>query len=147
MKTDQKRKLVESMQTHEKVGDFLLINVVDLNLSKSLSRPQNQHENNTTTQPAGAIASLRECVFDSELVKSVTVLLRTQAVSWIEQFVQLGGVQVLVANLSVILSQNRRPKPNTDFDEIEEQYIRCLKGLMNNKVRSSSEFLLFYRPC
>lgn len=117
MKTDQKFKLVESIMSHE------------------------DRERNTNVTPQYVVSSLRSSPFDNEVIKNVTVLLRTQAVNWIEQFLESGGLETLVANLSTVLSYNKR-RVDIDAAPLEENYVKCLKSLMNNKVGFHAVFSL-----
>ncbi|ORX49374.1 hypothetical protein BCR36DRAFT_291981 [Piromyces finnis] len=66
-----------------------------------------------------------------EVIKHLSVLLRTKPIKWINDFVNNKGLSILLSNLNNIQTERSSYEANI---EIEEIYIKCLKCIMNNKV-------------
>ncbi|KAJ3019022.1 hypothetical protein HKX48_002457, partial [Thoreauomyces humboldtii] len=64
---------------------------------------------------------------DKQLLTDLVVSLRSRPIRWISNFIENGGLNILLENLGDLGRQNRH-------DEFEELYIKCLKSLMNNKA-------------
>ena len=64
---------------------------------------------------------------DKDLLNGLVVSLRAKPIRWISNFIENGGLDVLLGNLKQLEDLNRH-------DEFEDLYIKCLKSLMNNKV-------------
>ncbi|KAI9209295.1 formin family protein [Polychytrium aggregatum] len=65
---------------------------------------------------------------DKEMLTNLVVSLRSRPIRWISNFIDHGGLAILLENLSQLESTN------PSHDEYEELYIKCLKSLMNNKI-------------
>ncbi|KAI9093467.1 formin homology 2 domain-containing protein [Phlyctochytrium arcticum] len=68
---------------------------------------------------------------DRQLLTDLVVSLRSRPIRWISNFIENGGLNILLDNLGTLGKQNRH-------DEFEELYIKCLKSLMNNKIGLSA---------
>ncbi|KAJ3020034.1 UNVERIFIED_CONTAM: hypothetical protein HDU68_010388 [Siphonaria sp. JEL0065] len=68
---------------------------------------------------------------DRELLTDLVVSLRSRPIRWISNFIDNGGLAILLSNLKGLGLENRH-------DEFEELYIKCLKSLMNNKIGLSA---------
>ncbi|KAJ3174768.1 Dishevelled associated activator of morphogenesis 2 [Geranomyces variabilis] len=68
---------------------------------------------------------------DKQLLTDLVVSLRSRPIRWISNFIENGGLNILLENLGDLGRQNRH-------DEFEELYIKCLKSLMNNKIGLSA---------
>ncbi|KND03814.1 uncharacterized protein SPPG_01270 [Spizellomyces punctatus DAOM BR117] len=68
---------------------------------------------------------------DKQLLTDLVVSLRSRPIRWISNFIENGGLNILLENLGALGRQNRH-------DEFEELYIKCLKSLMNNKIGLSA---------
>ncbi|KAJ1563053.1 Disheveled-associated activator of morphogenesis 1, partial [Cladochytrium tenue] len=68
---------------------------------------------------------------DRELLTNLVVSLRSRPIRWISNFIDNGGLSILLNNLRELEEENRH-------DEFEELYIKCLKSLMNNKIGLSA---------
>ncbi|KAJ3069197.1 hypothetical protein HDU98_007726, partial [Podochytrium sp. JEL0797] len=68
---------------------------------------------------------------DRELLTDLVVSLRSRPIRWISNFIDNGGLAILLSNLKGLGIENRH-------DEFEELYIKCLKSLMNNKIGLSA---------
>ncbi|KAJ3330667.1 hypothetical protein HDU76_005130 [Blyttiomyces sp. JEL0837] len=68
---------------------------------------------------------------DKELLTNLVVSLRSRPIRWISNFIDHGGLAILLDNLELLEAENRH-------DEFEELYIKCLKSLMNNKIGLSA---------
>ncbi|KAI9364411.1 formin homology 2 domain-containing protein [Zopfochytrium polystomum] len=68
---------------------------------------------------------------DKELLTNLVVSLRSRPIRWISNFIDNGGLAILLGNLKTLEDENRH-------DDYEELYIKCLKSLMNNKIGLSA---------
>ncbi|KAJ3232490.1 Disheveled-associated activator of morphogenesis 1 [Chytriomyces hyalinus] len=68
---------------------------------------------------------------DKEMLTDLVVSLRSRPIRWISNFIDNGGLSILLSNLRTLGLENRH-------DEFEELYIKCLKSLMNNKIGLSA---------
>ncbi|KAJ3270093.1 hypothetical protein HK104_004982, partial [Borealophlyctis nickersoniae] len=68
---------------------------------------------------------------DRELLTNLVVSLRSRPIRWISNFIDKGGLNILLDNLQCLEEDNRH-------DDFEELYIKCLKSLMNNKIGLSA---------
>ncbi|ORY53477.1 FH2-domain-containing protein [Rhizoclosmatium globosum] len=68
---------------------------------------------------------------DRDLLTDLVVSLRSRPIRWISNFIDNGGLSILLSNLKGLGLENRH-------DEFEELYIKCLKSLMNNKIGLSA---------
>ncbi|KAJ3212388.1 hypothetical protein HDU82_002067 [Entophlyctis luteolus] len=68
---------------------------------------------------------------DREILTDLVVSLRSRPIRWISNFIDNGGLAILLTNLRLLNLENRH-------DEHEELYIKCLKSLMNNKIGLSA---------
>ncbi|KAJ3223051.1 Dishevelled associated activator of morphogenesis 2 [Clydaea vesicula] len=66
-----------------------------------------------------------------ELLTNLVVSLRSRPIRWISNFIDNGGLEILLENLKLLEEENIH-------DEYEELYIKCLKSLMNNKIGLSA---------
>ncbi|KAJ3096868.1 hypothetical protein HDU97_005466 [Phlyctochytrium planicorne] len=84
----------------------------------------------TTQQDIQEIQRLRTSP-DKELLTNLVVSLRSRPIRWISNFIDNGGLSILLDNLKALEDENRH-------DDFEELYIKCLKSLMNNKIGLSA---------
>ncbi|KAI8999424.1 formin homology 2 domain-containing protein [Gaertneriomyces semiglobifer] len=68
---------------------------------------------------------------DKQLLVDLVVSLRSRPIRWISNFIDNGGLEILLTNLAELGRVGRH-------DEYEELYIKCLKSLMNNKIGLSA---------
>jgi dishevelled associated activator of morphogenesis len=74
------------------------------------------------------------------LLAELRVLLSTSPLSWLEKFVELDGIVLLVAVLSKIEQKavthvdDKRYRHSPDDLEIEAECVRCLRMIMNNEL-------------
>ncbi|RKO85022.1 armadillo-type protein, partial [Blyttiomyces helicus] len=68
---------------------------------------------------------------EKELLTNLVVSLRSRPIRWISNFIENGGLSIMLENLEKLEDANRH-------DEHEELYIKCLKSLMNNKIGLSA---------
>jgi hypothetical protein len=68
---------------------------------------------------------------NKELLQNLVVSLRSRPIRWISDFIENGGLGVLLDNLNDIEEQEMH-------NEYEELYIKCLKSFMNNKTGLSA---------
>ncbi|KAI8615776.1 hypothetical protein BC830DRAFT_1168331 [Chytriomyces sp. MP71] len=81
-------------------------------------------------QEIADIRKLGNCP-DKELLADLVVSLRSRPIRWISNFIDNGGLSILLSNLRGLGLENKH-------DDFEELYIKCLKSLMNNKIGLSA---------
>ncbi|KAI8898114.1 hypothetical protein BC833DRAFT_649016 [Globomyces pollinis-pini] len=62
-----------------------------------------------------------------KLLLNLEVSLRSRPIRWISEFIEHGGLAVMLDNLNEL-------EENGSHNDIEELYIKCLKSFMNNKI-------------
>jgi hypothetical protein len=68
---------------------------------------------------------------NKELLQNLVVSLRSRPIRWISDFIENGGLGVLLDNLNEMEESEKH-------NEYEELYIKCLKSFMNNKTGLSA---------
>ncbi|KAJ3270137.1 Disheveled-associated activator of morphogenesis 1 [Terramyces sp. JEL0728] len=66
-----------------------------------------------------------------DLLNALEVSLRSRPIRWISEFIDHGGLGVMLDNLNEL-------EETQNHNEFEELYIKCLKSFMNNKIGLSA---------
>ncbi|KAI9257887.1 diaphanous GTPase-binding domain-containing protein [Sporodiniella umbellata] len=72
-----------------------------------------------------------------KVVSHLAVGLRTMPLSWVRQFIDMGGLKV-VTDLLVTVNQAKKKQVNGITLTVEEDLLRCFKALLNNRVSKKS---------
>jgi len=73
-----------------------------------------------------------------EVLTHLATALHTKPMTWVDQFIQYGGLKILLTNLKHL--EEDENGYSTSIDELEKQYIQCLKAIMNNQAGLDSIF-------
>ncbi|KAI8846857.1 hypothetical protein BC829DRAFT_445004 [Chytridium lagenaria] len=118
--TEEKKQVLRMLPNERKWGM----------LQQHLGERYRDGASQTTQQDVQEIQKLRDSP-DKELLTNLVVSLRSRPIRWISNFIENGGLAILLDNLKALEDENRH-------DDFEELYIKCLKSLMNNKIGLSA---------
>lgn len=90
-----------------------------------------------TESPDGYLRKFIDGSVTPAVVSSLTVGLRTYEIAWVKEFIDIKGLSVLT---NALANLTRLPQPLKESDiKLELEILKCLKTLLNVKVRPQSE--------